>query len=262
MLQEAGSEPADAVGGALRRWFDDTRSSVVDQLTVTRSCDGRHIRCVAAEPLGPSTRLFERLAADGAGDSDLERLEALRALFAPARVGHFIDVSPRGVQRGWSFPCPLPLARVRGAIHHGWPNDRLALFSERHEISDCADLSRAVGTDGATRVRLALRARADAVDIAIDAFATFCLASPPRALLSDLDAAAAGLAVEIALSADDAQVTLRVEFPDEPGVDRACRALAVTRPTPPPRALGAPTALILSPRRDGFELALEHAVKR
>jgi hypothetical protein len=251
-MQMQASPPADE--GELRRFLDDSRADGADELGFARYVDGS-VLCRAAGR--PSMRLCERLAASGAGERELTRLEVLLSILAPTRVGYWQQWG--GVaRRGWYFPCRLAVERARGAAFLGWPNQRLGMFCVRHGLFECSEISHATDGGGELWLRLDLPRSDQSLPIALDAFATLAADPPARILWDDLSGAE--LSVEVALQADDAKVRLRVAQPGEPLVDRAYRALGRRRPSAP--RLGEPTALWIEPRGESFRLAVEHSLRR
>jgi hypothetical protein len=129
-------------------------------------------------------------------DDELDLIAAVVERIEPARVGHFLEVSAGVLDRGWSLPIELPLARALALIEPNVAVERLLELADRRRLDACTRWSRSVGA-GNPFTEVVLPAP---LEVALEAYDALAAPRPPPAVRDALAAAgatAAALSVRI-----------------------------------------------------------------
>jgi hypothetical protein len=122
-----------------------------------------------------------------ANDAELARLDAVIERMHPARVGHYIDASADALDRGWTIPDDVPLARALAVATENAITARLEQFALAHGIDTCSRLARSLGA-GNPFTELVIRLPDLAQ--ALTAFAALGVPAPGAAVVDALRIAA------------------------------------------------------------------------
>ena len=177
--------------------------------TVTTSAD---LKKVTWRTSGPQNIFIQKMVDFfwnvGAPESEIDRLNDVGALINPVQIGSWIDMSSKdGMDGGWYFPVPMPLALCIEAADAGDPTVKLAEWAQRHGVEQCLSVGRDMGAapPRQTEFRLALPgATASAqLDVALAAYASFGFPAIPDALLNVFKAGQVpGLLLSVVTSSD------------------------------------------------------------
>jgi hypothetical protein len=158
--------------------------------TVTTSAD---LKKVTWRTSGPQNIFIQKMVDFfwnvGAPESEIDRLNDVGALINPVQIGSWIDMSSKdGMDGGWYFPVPMPLANCIEAADAGDPTVKLHEWARRHGVEECLSVGRDMGAapPRQTEFRLALPGStvSSQLDVALAAYASFGFPAIPDALLN------------------------------------------------------------------------------
>jgi hypothetical protein len=158
--------------------------------TVTTSAD---LKKVTWRTSGPQNIFIQKMVDFfwnvGAPESEIDRLNDVGALINPVQIGSWIDMSSKdGMDGGWYFPVPMPLANCIEAADAGDPTVKLHEWAQRHGVDYCLSVGRDMGAAPPRQTEFRLELPGATVtaqlDVALAAYASFGFPAIPDALLN------------------------------------------------------------------------------